>query len=103
MPKNKNNDEKRTTQCVNMCNSSSCPGTGSFDELANSEKNSNIVVVRDKWKRRRLNMVLIGTDSPDQIANKWVEPQAPITHLDVNPYYSGSIPASLSNILRPRK
>lgn len=102
MLKNKNSDEKRTTQCVNMCNSSSCPGVGSFEELASNEKNSNIVVVRDKWKRRRLNMVLIGTDSSDQVNNKWVEPQAPMT-IDHNPIYPGVIPASLSNILRSRK
>lgn len=97
----KNSDEKRATQCINMCNNSSCPGIIAFDELASHESNSNIVVVRDKWKRRRLNMVLIGVESNDEASDKWVEPESSISNALLDSCFT--IPPSIGDIVRPRK
>ncbi|KAK3933417.1 BTB/POZ domain-containing protein 6-A [Frankliniella fusca] len=98
----KNFDEKRGSQCVNMCNSTSCPGSVSFDEISICEKNSNVVVVRDKWKRRRLNMVLSSPHKPENLDN-WVDPQLKISQPVANPNLSIAIPASISDILRCRQ
>lgn len=99
----KNSDEKRATQCINMCNSSSCPGIIALDELAGNETNSNIVVVRDKWKRRRLNMVLIGVENTDEAPDRWIEPESSIPTSLLDSCFNLSIPPSIGDIIRPRK
>ncbi|XP_026277598.1 uncharacterized protein LOC113205972 [Frankliniella occidentalis] len=99
---NKQLDDKRGMQCVNMCISTTCPGSLSFDDIAHNEKNSNVVIVRDKWKRRRLNMVLTGPQKSEG-TEKWLEPKSIISQQVVNPNLSLAIPPSISDILRTRQ
>ncbi|XP_034235861.1 kelch-like protein 6 [Thrips palmi] len=101
----KTSDDKRATQYSNMCNSSSCSGIAAFDEMGgneSNESNSNIVVVRDKWKRRRLNMVLIGVENSDETSDKWVESDSAMS-TSLDSCFTLSVPPSISDIMRPRK
>lgn len=93
-------NDKRGSQCVNMCNSCSSPSIMSFDEMANNEKNSNIVVVRDKWKRRRLNMVLTGIESGEDISDPRPTPILP--QFEVNPV-AAAVPGGICGNFRPRQ
>ncbi|KAJ1523950.1 hypothetical protein ONE63_010498 [Megalurothrips usitatus] len=100
---NRTQDEKRVTQCVSMCNGTSCPGVTIYDDLGETEKSSNVIVVRDKWKRRRLNMVLANAEANEDSSDKWLEPHKAASPLEIIPSISQAIPASISDILKSRQ